>query len=145
MIVRHIPALGWWNQYIGIPFRDHGADPGVDGGLNCWTLGRWVYLRELGILLPTYAEEVDPNATLAAQLGTLNTAFLAGSTAWQPVQGPHQPFDMVLMRRGRLACHVGVVIKPGRMLHIEEGVSSCLEDYAQGFWARRVVGVYRHA
>jgi len=149
-----MPALvftapaAWWNPYIGIPFREFGTNPERDGGLNCWCLVRWVYLQELGITMPTYLEEVDQSVTLESQLPALNAAFVAGAAAWRPVPaGQHKPFDVVLMRRGSSACHVGIVTKPaqGRMLHIEQGINSCLENYAGGYWARRVVGVYRHA
>lgn len=139
------PAPGWWNAYVGIPFRDHGVDPVADGGLNCWTLPRWIYLNEWGVLMPSYEEDIDPG-TLESQLGTLDVLFRSASQVWQLVPaGQHKPFDIVLMRRGRLVCHTGIVTKPGRMLHLEVGIKSCLEDYLTGMWARRVVGVYRHA
>lgn len=140
--------MGWWGKYCGIPFREFGADPERDGGLNCWCLVRWIYQHELGISLPTYLEDVDQSVDLESQLPALNAAFVAGAQSWAPVPaGQHKPFDVVLMRRGHHACHVGIVTKPreGRMLHIEHGIMACLEDYATGYWARRVVGVYRHA
>jgi len=138
----------WWNPYIGLRFRDHGRDLERDGGIDCFGLVRWVYLRVLGIELPTYLEEVDQSISLNSQLPALHTAFMAGASAWIPVPaGQHRPFDVVEMRRGSIICHVGIITKPeaGRMLHIEQGINSCLEDYASGYWARRVVGVYRHA
>lgn len=138
----------WWNRFGGIPFKDLGMDPVQDGGLNCWGLGRWVYMQELGMLLPTYMETVDEQARLSAQLGTLDVAFTSGVSTWVSVAaGQHKQFDLVLLRRGRLVCHVGLVAKPrqGLMLHVEEGGVSCLESYVSGHWARRVVGVYRHA
>lgn len=136
----------WWKKYIGLPFRDHGRDPAKHGGLDCWGLVRWVYAQELGVVLPSYIDEVDERATLAMQIKRLAPVFLAGTVSWQMVpKDQHKAFDVVLLRRGNYACHVGVVTRPGTMLHVERGINAMLEEYSWGNCSTRVVGVYRHA
>ena len=43
----------WSNDYIKVPFKDHGR---TKEGSDCWGLARIIYQERLGIILPTYDE-----------------------------------------------------------------------------------------
>ena len=43
----------WWNDYIGVPFRDGGYGR---SGADCWGLVRLVYRERFGIALPVIAK-----------------------------------------------------------------------------------------
>jgi len=48
------------------------------------------------------------------------------------------------MSMGGRPRHVGVVVSPGLVLHIERGAGSLIEDYRSMRLRRRVLGFYRH-
>ncbi|MBI3452417.1 MAG: peptidoglycan endopeptidase, partial [Rhodospirillales bacterium] len=41
------------------------------------------------------------------------------------------------------ASHVGVVVAPGWMLHVETGIDAALERYREGAWPHQTAGIYR--
>ena len=56
-----------------------------------------------------------------------------------------KPFDIVLLRTKGVPSHVGIVIDSRRMLHITEGINSCVEDFTGPMWKDRVLGFYWRA
>lgn len=128
-----------FDRFVGIPYRDHGR--GFDG-CDCWGLVRLV-LRDLkGVDLPGFAESYQTAADAKA-VADLIAGQMEPWDALPP--GSEQPGDVVLMRRGAAACHVGVVIGGGRMLHVAaDAVASRVESYRSGLRRHRVVGFYRH-
>jgi cell wall-associated NlpC family hydrolase len=132
-----IPA--WVGDYVGLPYQEGGR---ARSGLDCYGLLRLVINERFGGQLPEYEaivwrEDRDLLASLMEERVRL----------WQPV--PHrreQAGDGVLLRVMGRPIHVGVVIAPGWMLHVEAGCDSVLERYDTGTrWKRRVLGFYRHA
>jgi hypothetical protein len=63
---------------------------------------------------------------------------------WRPVTGPAAEFDVLVFRVGGLDSHVGTVVAPGRMLHIERDRTSCIERYDGPRWADRLASIWRH-
>jgi len=49
-----------------------------------------------------------------------------------------KPFDAVLLRAKPL--HIGTVIDRKRMLHIDEGVNSIIEEFTSLQWKQKVEG-----
>ena len=129
------------NSLIGIPFVAHGRDA---SGLDCWGLVRLAFGRAKGISLPGYDERylsLEEREQIAAAL-----SMEGGKGApWAPVEaGEERAFDVALFRRAGLPSHLGLVVEPGRMLHVDLGGESCVERYDDGRWAPRLIGFYRH-
>jgi len=128
-----VPA--WVSEYIGIPFAGHGRDR---NGCDCWGLVRLVLAEQFGISVPSYdaaysdccSSEVGPHIDRVA-------------SEWQQVD-PALPGDVVVMRITGRPWHVGLVIAPGRMLHVERGLDACQERFDGQHWRNRIVGIYRH-
>ena len=129
--------MSWSDRYIGIPFQDHGR---TASGCDCWGLVCLVHAQERGQSLPVY------DGYTSAHEATEVAALMAGaevSPLWARVETP-QPFDLAVFRRGRLARHVGVVVRPGLMLHMAPG-GAVIERLDRGSWAQRLCGIWRYA
>lgn len=119
-----------WSQYVGVQYEMRG----------CWELLRRVYLEQLGIELPTYAEQAPDMDR--ARLGAL---IATERTAWQAIPpGEEHATDAVLFRVMGESSHIGIVIGAGRFLHAKPGTNACIESYRGPLWARRIEGFYRH-
>ena len=137
MMLPSIPS--WAAEYIGLPFCAHGRSR---NGADCWGLVRLILAGRFGLVLPSYAEGYE-TVEDAAEIGRLIRGEMV---SWRPVPWEAaRAGDVVLMRLLGQPMHVGVVVAPGWMLHIEDGIDSCLERYDGAKWRRRVLGIYRHA
>src|SRR5690606_27147878 len=123
-----------FSEYVGIPYRAEGRDR---AGCDCWGLVVLVYRERLGIELPSHAGYVDPLGPAAG------AAIARGRRAWQRVAEP-QPLDAVLLNVNGQPHHIGLVIRPGWMLHSTVGRDSCIENYLRPYWRARIEGFYRH-
>lgn len=131
--------MSWTNDYIRIPFVEHGRDR---DGVDCWGLVRLVYFDRLGIDLPTltgYANTKD-KLTIPGIIGQ-------ESSLWQPVSlGAEKELDVAVFRICGVPMHVGIVVKPGIMLHSECGSGTYVANYLTEMqWVRRLEGFYRYA
>jgi cell wall-associated NlpC family hydrolase len=128
-----------FDRFIGLPWIDKGRS---FDGVDCYGLV-WLVNRELrAVELPSYAEDyvtsVDRLALARLIAGELDDG------GWDEIPAAQeQPFDAVLIREGRMAKHIGLVTRPGMMLHVEQGGTSQVERYRAGIFAHRVVGFYR--
>ena len=128
----------WVTPYIGLPFKPHGRDR---HGVDCWGLVRLVLAERFALNLPSYADGYGSTED-ARDIGRLIRGELV---PWRPVAfGAEQPGDVVLMRLMNQPMHVGLVVDPGWMLHIEEGIDACLERYDGSRWRQRILGLYRY-
>lgn len=116
----------WWGSYIGTPYA----------ALHCWGLVRRVYADLLGVDLPEYAHLAP------GQHRAVMAAMQAGAADWAEADGS-RPFDVVLMRRHRLPLHVGVVTKPGWVLHTERETDAVHVPLTHPSVAGRVTGYRR--
>lgn len=55
-----------------------------------------------------------------------------------------EEFDMVQLRTGRHAFHVGVAVNNTSFIHVEDGISCVLERFDSPLWKNRVEWIYRH-
>ncbi len=115
----------WWDPYIGTPYRD----------LNCWALVRRVYADVLRVDLPDHSDVSPDNLRAVAE------RMRDGQIGW--VDGDGSPFDVVLMRRHRLPIHVGIVTKPGWVLHTEKMTDAVHVSQLHRSVAGRIVGFRR--
>lgn len=127
------------SAYIGLPFEDCGRDR---NGLDCWGLVRLVLREQWGIEVPSWhTDYADPDERAA--ISTLIEARKDG--AWLPVApGQTQAGDVVLLRWGRHVCHVGILVEPRVMLHIQRGFDAALERLDSPVWVHKVHSFWRH-
>jgi cell wall-associated NlpC family hydrolase len=122
-------ATGHWvGRWIGTPW--------VPGVSDCWSLARAVWAEEFGrVVDPLPVDPSDPRAGARA--------LAAGAAGWVAVAVPTEG-DGVLMARGRHACHVGVWVAPGHVLHaIERAGAVCTPAGRIGETGYRIVSVLR--
>lgn len=134
-----LPA--WTQHYIGIPFKEGGRER---SGLDCYGLLRLVINERFGGEIPEYEGIAYRQGDNADFLATLMDERIR---LWKPVRiDDERPGDGILLRVMGRPIHVGVVIAPGVMLHIEKDCDSLIERYSNGSrWERRILGFYRHA
>lgn len=127
-----------FDPFVGIPYADRGRSR---AGCDCYGLV-WLVMRELrGIEMPAFAD-----AYVTAADSAFLARLIAGEVlAWDPVTLEQaRPFDGVLMRRGRSLSHIGIVVEPGRLLHVDEGGESRIERYTAPPVSLCVAGFYRY-
>lgn len=100
-----------------------------------------VYRDIRGIDLPCHSDSYVTAAD-RAEISRLIGGHLGD---WDEVTpGDERTFDAVLMREGRFHRHIGVITKPGHLLHVFEGETSRIEPYRSGRLKTRVAGFYRY-
>jgi cell wall-associated NlpC family hydrolase len=131
--------MSWSDAYIGLPFEEKGR--GTDA-VDCWGLALRVLLDQRSIdTLPSYTEDYVSTAERAE----LAAIFARDCDDWPWCEVTDaQPFDIALFNRAGVMCHVGIVVEPGLMLHVEAGCDSCLERFDGGRWLARFAGLRRH-
>ncbi|MDB5574979.1 MAG: phage tail assembly protein [Bradyrhizobium sp.] len=139
--VRAQKPLHWSAGYVGIPFAELGR---ARDGADCWGLACLVYAEQLGITLPTY-DGLYSSIAERAEIAALINGAVSVPGIWTDAREAPDEFDVAVFRRGRLGSHVGLLIAPGRMLHMPEDGSARIEDYTVPRWASKLAGVYRHA
>jgi len=127
----------WVNQYIGIPFADKGS---TYEKCSCYGLLRLVFREQCGIELPDYEDAYDSIRNSQAIAAAYDQHI---DDRWRRVAQP-EVLDAVHLRMKGLPLHVGVVVAPHTMLHIYEGVNSCVEKFNSAAWQKRVLGFYRY-
>ncbi len=126
----------WSDEYLGLPYTPQGRSL---AGLDCWG-AVFLVLPAHGLPVPSYAGEYASAEERQEIAGLIDGA----KPQWRRVEAA-QELDLVTFRRGRHESHVGIVIKPGLMLHITQDKPSCIERYDTGYWANRLTGIWRHA
>ena len=124
-------------DYVGLPFAPRGR--GRDG-VDCWGLVCLVYAELLARPLPSYDDRYT--SLDAAERAHRDALIGEGRAQFQPVE-VERAFDLALFASGDLMAHIGLVVEPGRMLHIRRGSHSVIEDYRRPAWARRLLGFWR--
>jgi cell wall-associated NlpC family hydrolase len=130
-----IPA--WVGTYIGTPYAEDDAPPGA----HCLGLVRRVFADRLGLALPA------DDGIGAHELMAVAKSLQRHSAAWVPVANGRRPFDVVLMgaRDGsRAPVHVGVMVSPHHLLHVEEGLPAAVAAANHKLLAGRILATYRH-
>jgi cell wall-associated NlpC family hydrolase len=123
---------------VGLPWRELGRGA---GGVDCWGLRRLILLQLAGVELPSYGDGYSTTADLQA----IRTLVEGGMREHEEIPaGAEAPLDGVLLREGREAVHIGTVVRPGDLIHIERERESVVEPYRRGMLRLRVLGFYRY-
>jgi cell wall-associated NlpC family hydrolase len=136
----------WASRYVGAPFLDRGR---CLNGLDCWGLVRMVLTERAGLDLPLY------DGICALDGRTIRDVVRSDTQSgeWLPVMaGQGREMDVVLMRgrvehEGRVTSaetHVGVLVSPSQVLHVEVGVNAIIERLDSPRIASRVTRLFRH-
>lgn len=108
----------WADEYVGRP---------AEGARPCWALVRRVWIDRLGFVMPSFDEHDKEQAVRL------------GAEAFTSVPlGQEQELDAVMMvvpvrdRAGQTGfrhaeTHIGVVVAPGLILHVEHGKRAVVE------------------
>lgn len=132
--------MHWANDYVGIPFKWHASDR---DGCSCWGLIRLVAKDIWGRELPRHDE-----MGRRAENGEMSPVPYMDGFYEIDVKDAAEG-DLLHMwaiyKRRKLPMHVGLVVEPGKVLHIEEGHGSVIVDYRKQPMNRRVIGAYRFA
>jgi len=127
-----------FSPYIGIEFKSCGRDR---SGLDCWGLLCLIYKERLGISLPSYIDEYTDAYSYRKISDAVNTHL----PEWIPIKaGSEKVFDVVIFKLRGLPIHLGMVIKPGQMIHVFSRLNTCIERYNSPLWAKRIRGIYRY-
>lgn len=123
---------------IGIPYLEKGRDPVL--GLDCWGLFRLFYHRFMGIDLPSYSDAYEHAHDYTAMSGAME---INAPESWVRVLDPEFG-DGIRLRIDGHACHVGVYLGSGQMLHTQTGHDSAIDRIDGLRWKNRIEGYYRH-
>jgi len=133
-----------WSAFVGLPWKDRGRD---EDGCDCYGLAILCYRAGLGVELPSYAANYaasdnpeDVDGLISAQREPWTAIWAKGQERCGLVKA--RPFDLVLMIER--PWHIGIVVKPGWMLHMPGEKTSVIEQYTTGRHFPRVEGIYRH-
>lgn len=127
------------DDLVGLPWRDCGRD---ETGVDCYGLVVLAYRGMLGIDLPSYSDRYVTSADRAV-LG----ALIEGEKGnWTEIAaGEERPMDVLLMMQQGVAQHVGVIVKPGLVLHIQPDSTALIENYRRSRLRDRIAGFFRFA
>jgi cell wall-associated NlpC family hydrolase len=121
-------------KYCMVPFQDCGrGNPGYD----CWGLVKAVY-ADMNIKLPSYDLEY-----FSATDRIVPALIDRERSKWHRVNDP-QEGDVVLLKIKNFPRHVGIITKPGWMLHALKTIGICHERYTGLMWKNRINGFYRY-
>ena len=127
------------SKYIGIPFKDGGRD---FSGLDCWGLVRLVWKEERGILMPDMGDEYS-SAFERGDVCGLFGKYTAQDWNEDVTDRPRKPFDVLVFSFGTLELHAGLWIADGEMLHVMQGMETCVERYDTFKWKKRLSRILR--
>lgn len=137
MGVASIPA--WCARYVGLPYATGGRGPAE---VDCWGLFALVWAEQFKRPMPDYLGALwtagsDPEAVA-------KSAKEYASLFKRIAPGDEREGDGILFRMRGHPLHLAMVVAPGLMLHVEDGLESCIEPYRTFQWERRIIDFYRY-
>lgn len=132
-------APDWAGQYVGIPYKSGGR---ARDGCDCWGLVALVLGERFGVCVADYDGPLFEGRHTAEAVAEAAESFAARFIEVGR-NGGEQPGDGVLLRMLGVPLHIGVVVAPGLMLHVEDKCDSVIENYRSLHWRSRVLNFYR--
>lgn len=130
--------VNWWDSYVGLPFKRDGRDR---TGIDCYGLIYLIYKEQLEIdLNPFSGIFVDQSPETMLKVAKLMNEDREN---WDRPNNIRE-FDMLQLRTGRHAFHVGIAINEHQMMHVEEGIDVVIENILSPLWRNRIEWIYRH-
>lgn len=126
----------WWNEYIGLPYKEKGRDR---SGIDCWGLARLVYKEQFDIELPNLDDSYD-----LSEQDALVDLMAIHKEDWKATNVPNIG-DVVVFKILGQPTHVGIVCGAGTFLHAREGSDSVIERLDSGAWKHRIEGFYTYS
>ena len=127
----------WCNDYVGMPFVDRGRDK---SGCDCWGLVRLVLHERFNIAVKCFADDYRD----AKDGDSISKICVTEKELWSKVDKP-KAGDVILLLIKGLPWHIGIVVDPPWMLHVERGADAVMEKYDNLMWRNRIEGFYRYA
>lgn len=137
----HEAIPSWVTPYIGAPYRSDVRTGSIETGFNCWGLFAAVRRDVFGSSIDDYEGPLWTGKENAAGMAEAARGFAQRFT--EIARGQEREGDAILLRMRRYPIHIGVVVAPGIMLHIEEECDACIERYTDRIWVNRIVAFYR--
>ena len=123
------------HQYLSLPHEY--------GKVDCIELIRTFYSNELNIKfdLPTYPKSRE----WLKHFSATSVDEWASSCAIKVKLTEARNYDVMVFKseKSDLIIHFGMYLMPCKMLHVEEGGSSCIQTLSQ-YWMDRLHAVFRH-
>lgn len=130
----------WWNQYVGLPYKDAGRER---SGLDCAGLVCLVYREQYGLDVDVFFDTY-----LSSDLKASEEMLKEARKDWHQVDKP-QEGDVVLLQMLGIACHVGVVVdvqeEPFRasVLNVRRSCNTVIESLQSPYWTPRIDSYWR--
>lgn len=110
-------------------------------GVDCYGLIYLIYKEQFKIELnPFSGIFTDQSAKTMLQIAEVMNKDRDNWNSPKDIK----PFDMLQLRTGRHAFHVGIAIDEKRMIHVEEGINAVIERITSPIWKNRIEWIYRH-
>lgn len=132
----------WADRYVGAPYDENARIGSVERGFSCWGLFAAVRREVFASSIADYdGPMLNGRARNADEVGAAAAAFASRFAPVAP--GAEREGDAVLLRLRGAPIHIGIVTRPGWMLHVDGPAGAAIEPYLTGEWAHRIIGFYR--
>lgn len=142
-----------WAAWIGLPYLKGGRPQSLAEaarGVDCIGLFLLGVREKFGASLPDYdgplwGDDADALLTAAAAFAARFRVVQTGAE-WRAGVSRERAGDAVLIRIKGAPIHIGLIVAPPFMLHIDSDLTiagSVIEDYRERIWRSRVHAFYR--
>ena len=135
---RDLPA--WVERYIGARYSD-GGEAERPGTFNCWTLYAHIQRCHLGREIIDYT---GPVWTGRRGLSAIAAEAAAFAQQFTPItESEARVGDAILLLNSGAPIHIGCVVAPGWMLHVNKTIDGVVESWRCPLYVNRIEGFYR--
>jgi len=125
-----------YQDLLRLPFKDGGRSPAE--GFDCWGLVKYVLERMGHTGVPEFAYDTALDASNVGALIARERAARATRTTADEIGAL-----VVIRNHPKFVNHVGVIVAPGRFLHVLRQSGVVVDHAGRPPWVRRIQGFYR--